>query len=110
MKDEIISFENSVIQHGKHNNRIYLIRLGNSRVPSVIKKLDELAEKHLYSKIFAKIPEWAGRQFEGAGYKLEAKVPCFYDGQVGACFMGKYFDGQREKPVDEQEIKKNLEI
>ena len=54
--DTIEKFGNSVIQHGKNNNRIYLMKLSKKDTPSIIERLDDLALTNHYTKIFAKIP------------------------------------------------------
>lgn len=110
MKDNIIKFQKSLIQHGKVNDRVYLMKLGNSKVPQVIEKIEELAAQNSYSKIFVKIPEWAKAQFHRRGYLLEAKIPKFYDGQVTAFFMGKYPVEDRKKNPMEEEIKKIIGV
>lgn len=42
----------SLIQHGKHNNRIYLMKLDVQEAELVIQQLSVLARQNGYTKIF----------------------------------------------------------
>lgn len=103
MTDRIENFGNSVIQHGKHSDRAYLMHLACEDVPAILVYLNELAARSGYSKIFAKVPQGAKAAFEGHGYHPEAVVPGLYRGETEVCFMGKYFC-----PVRQQEQKPTL--
>jgi hypothetical protein len=50
------TFGNSIIQHGKHSDRAYLMSLATDDLPAIVPYLDRLASTRGYSKIFAKIP------------------------------------------------------
>jgi hypothetical protein len=64
MEDRIESIgKGSIIQHGKLNNRIYLITLGKKDVPDILDSLRQLALQEGYTKIFCKVPEWAAPLF-----------------------------------------------
>lgn len=95
----------SVIQHGKMNDRIYLMKLNKDDVPDIIPKLNALAEESGYSKIFAKVPETLRDTFLGDGYKEEANIPRFYKGEVDYSFLGKYLSDDRKALSNEDEIK-----
>ncbi|MEW5820064.1 MAG: putative beta-lysine N-acetyltransferase [Cyanobacteriota bacterium] len=95
MYDEITKIGHSIIQHGKHNNRIYLIRLSEDDFPEIITKLHNLAVKHKYTKVFAKIPSYAKNTFEEHGYVVEAEIPGFYSNKANCYFMAKYFSKNR---------------
>ena len=97
MTDRIELFGKSVIQHGKHSDRAYLMQLSGEDVPAIIDYLDELAGAKSYSKIFAKVPQGARADFEGHGYRPEAVVPKLYRGESDVCFMGKYFCAKRQQ-------------
>jgi hypothetical protein len=57
MKQDIIEIIcDSIIQHGKNSNRVYIMKIGTKKTLDLIKSVNELAEKNSYSKIFAKIP------------------------------------------------------
>lgn len=95
--DIIQNIEGSVVQHGPHNNRIYLIRLNPSSTHKLITTLDDMAIKNGYGKIFAKIPEPSWGMFKSAGYTKEAVVPGFFTGKIDGFFVAKYFCPARQK-------------
>lgn len=88
--DRIERLGNSLIQHGKNNDRVYLMKLKDDDVPSVIEGIETLAEENAYSKIFAKIPVRASEDFLEAAYEIEANVPNFFGGREDGLFIGKY--------------------
>lgn len=107
--DIVCSLGNSVIQHGKKNDRVYLMKPAEDEIPSfVVKKIDSLAEKNGYSKAFAKVPEEMKDEFIQNGYKTEAIIPDFFSGKTDGYFMSKYYDPDREEIVDKEQIDKIL--
>jgi putative beta-lysine N-acetyltransferase len=110
MSDVIARIGNSTVQHGKHNNRLYLMTLSNKDFPNIIDKLDMMASENGYSKIFAKIPSFARDRFTENGYRIEASIPRFRDGQEKIYFMCKYFD--RSRMIDDklEDINKILDV
>jgi putative beta-lysine N-acetyltransferase len=112
MPDRIETIGDSVIQHGKQNDRIYLIKLGRNDYPDIIDRLEALAEQNAYSKIFAKVPEWAAGEFRASGYIKEAEIPNFYNGRTDACFFSQFRDEERSE-VDKEEydlIRRNIRL
>ena len=95
--DRIENIKGSIIQHGCHNNRIYLMRLNTDDVYGLIATLDDMAIKNGYGKIFAKISAPAWNAFKSAGYITEAVVPGFFAGQTDGFFVAKYFSAKRQK-------------
>jgi len=97
--DIIESIKGSVIQHGPHNNRIYLMRLNTDAddTHGLIATLDDMALKNGYGKIFAKIPAPAWNAFKSADYIKEAVVPGFFRGKTDGFFISKYFSAERQK-------------
>ena len=85
----------TIIQHGKLNNRIYLIKLQNEDIPSVIDYCNDLALKKRYSKIFCKVPCWASPLFLSKGYFVEAHIPQFYNHAEDVFFMSKIMNSDR---------------
>ncbi|MEJ2200581.1 MAG: hypothetical protein P8X63_06160 [Desulfuromonadaceae bacterium] len=63
MDDRIEMFGHSSIQHGKLNNRIYLMKLSLGDLPELLPYLDSLALAQGYTKIFAKVPVGARELF-----------------------------------------------
>lgn len=95
VSDTITTIGNSIIQHGKFNDRIYLMKLSKQDFPNIIEDLDRMALKEGYSKIFAKVPAFAKDKFVSNDYIIEARIPKFYNGRENVYFMGKYFTESR---------------
>ncbi len=97
MYDAIDRVGYSLIQHGKSNNRIYLMKLDKRDKDTIVPKLEKLAEVNNYTKIFAKVPVWACYIFQYYSFFKEAFVPNMYNGRTGSYFMSKYPDQDRKK-------------
>lgn len=112
--DVVTHIGNSVVQHGRYNSRIYLMKLSREDFPDIIDKLDIIALENGYSKIFAKIPLFARDIFVASGYILEASIPISMDKQESGkdriYFMGKYFDKSRTFDKNFEEIKSILDL
>ncbi len=100
MYDTVVNVNNSEIQHGAQNDRIYLMHLAKEDVPDIFGVLNHLANMHGYTKIFAKVPESVSKIFLENGYISEAAVPRFFNGRENCIFMGKYMDNKRCIPRD----------
>ncbi len=98
--DRIENFGSSVLQHGPENDRVYLMKLHHDDVPGVLEYIDELVDRHDYSKIFAKIPATSKALFLRAGYRVEAKVPRFYQGKIDGLFLANYPQPERQNDPD----------
>ncbi|MBT8506850.1 hypothetical protein AZH53_00195 [Methanomicrobiaceae archaeon CYW5] len=98
--DTITTIGSSVIQHGRLNDRIYLMKLSREDASSLVPHLDDLASDRGYSKIFAKVPAFTVREFLAAGYRIEARVPGFFHGVEDGVFLGKYFHEDRRDSAD----------
>jgi len=101
--DLIENIQGSVIQHGSHNDRIYLMRLNTNDTDGLIANLDEMALKKGYGKIFAKIPAVKWSAFKSADYVKEAVVPGFFAGKTDGFFIAKYFSTRRQKAQNVEE-------
>ncbi len=112
MYDKIEKIGQSVIQHGKSNNRIYLLKLNESDYPAILGELETIASFNHYTKIFAKIPEWAKKEFQEQGYIKEAFIPNFYHGQQDVFFYSNFVDHSRSflEPEKREEIDKNIRL
>lgn len=97
MSDTIELLRHSLIQHGSLNNRIYLMSLDKRDHPMIFSLLDKIAEKNQYTKIFAKVPQWAVNEAEQNGYVIEAMIPGLFTNLTDGFFLGKFLDGSREK-------------
>ena len=107
--DKTQLYHDALIQHGPLSNRIYLMKLNAANTAKLIPAMDKLAGENSYSKIFAKVPEFEADTFLDNGFKLEAEVPCFFHGQEGCCFLGKYFDDQRQIEQEEKLLNKIID-
>lgn len=100
--DIIENIEGSLVQHGQHNNRIYLMKLNTDDALGLISILDDMALKNSYGKIFAKVPAPSWRAFKSAGYIKEAVVPGFFNGKTDGLFIAKYFSDRRQTIDDDE--------
>jgi beta-lysine N6-acetyltransferase len=103
--DSIEKIGHSIIQHGKFNNRIYLMKYDKPDHSDIICRLNDIADKNGYTKIIAKIPASVQPLFLMDGYTQEAYIPEFYFGNEGAFFMTKYFDPKRSIIPDDSVAK-----
>ena len=102
--DIIENIKGSVIQHGPHNNRIYLMRLNTNETHGLIATLDNMAIKNGYGKISAKIPAPSWNAFKSADYVKEAVVPGFFTGKTDGFFVAKYFSAVRQKAQNVEKL------
>ena len=102
MNDKIEKIGNCTVQHGKHNNRIYLTRFSWDNFPAAVSKMDILARANGYTKILAKVPAPAITPFMQNDYMIEAFVPGYYNNTEDCIMVSKFFTKLRsEKPVKE---------
>ena len=106
--DRVEKFGQSIVQHGPENDRVYLMKLYQEDLPGILGFIEELVDKHHYSKVFAKIPATNEEVFSAAGYCVEARVPDFYRGEVGGLFMAAYPQAQRQNDPDATQVDKVL--
>jgi putative beta-lysine N-acetyltransferase len=104
MKDKIENIAGSIIQHGKLNNRVYLIKLNANKASETIETIINLAEAKEYTKIFAKIPGKSLPVFINKGFKIEGTIPNFYSGKEDAFFIAKFFSEEREKNFEHKQL------
>lgn len=95
--DLIEKIGNSKFQHGKYNNRIYLLKYDQEDQNMLLPFLDDLANSQGYSKIIAKVPASAYPAFIQFGYSTEAYIPEFFNGNEGLFFMAKYPSTERSQ-------------
>lgn len=109
MTDRIETFGDSLIQHGSHSERAYLMKMSRDDLPELIPYLDNLALANGYTKIFAKVPETVEWQLRKDGYRTEAAIPDFFRGEQEVTFMGKYFVAERAKEPHPEVVREVLE-
>jgi putative beta-lysine N-acetyltransferase len=112
MADVIEKLRNSLIQHGKDSDRVYLMKLAPAEASRVVERIAQMAEANDYGKLFAKIPADAAAPFVQAGYIEEARIPRFYDGRIDGLFMSRFCKPQRRfiSEDDRSAIDKTLQL
>jgi beta-lysine N6-acetyltransferase len=89
-RDRIERLGGSIVQHGPLNDRVYLMKMGDEPPAKVLHRLEVLARKGGYSKIFAKVPVRARKVFLGEGYEEEAAVPGLFRGREDGFFLSRF--------------------
>lgn len=108
--NQTITIGRSCLQHGKASDRVYLMAAADEDMPGLLTAIEELAAAHRYGKIFAKVPARWGRACTAAGYRVEAKVPGFYQGREDGLFLGKYLKPGRAELSDRAAIERTLDL
>lgn len=105
--DIIETIDGALVQHGPHNDRIYLMQLRNADPCRIPATLEALAHQKGYGKVFAKIPATVWPNFLSAGYTQEALVPGFFKGRTAGVFAAKYFsNARRQIPPEERRLER----
>ena len=94
--DKIETIDGALIQHGKHNNRIYVMKFDAEQSEPVIYFLNKLAIEKSYSKVFAKIPPIALPAFQQSEFSIEAVIPGFYVGVTDCFFVSRFYNENRK--------------
>lgn len=118
MIDQIDTLMNSLIQHGKLNDRIYLLKLAPEDCPEIISQLNVLARKNGYTKLIAKVPSKFRQYFVNGGYREEAFIPGFFNKRVNGeesegtdvLLMVKYRDANRRNDFEKDAIDSVLAV
>lgn len=110
MPDIVEKLGFSVIQHGRWNKRIYLMKLDDRDVPGILPALDGLAKKSGYNKILGQIPAYARHPFVEGGYEEEALIPAFFRGEEDAVFVAKYLSAKRRRIKDRRRMDEILSL
>lgn len=106
MRDKIEKYgKASLIQHGKMNDRAYLMKLHREDFPSIIADINKLARRERYTKIFCKVPGWASPAFLADGFITEAVVPGFYRGEEPAFFLSKFLNSDRLLGTEQDKLR-----
>ena len=104
MPDVIEKIGHSTVQHGPINRRIYVMKLAERDVPSILPSLAQLARDRGYEKIFVKTPGRHQKVFAQAGYEQEASIPRYFKDREDAVFMATYFSETRSRIKNRQDI------
>ena len=104
MHDVIEKLNHSIVQHGSYNRRIYLMKLHERDMPSIMPVLEHLASEKGYEKILVKTPAHNRDGFAKQGYRQEAIIPGYFKHREDAAFMAKYFSSIRRRVDDRLRI------
>ena len=101
--DKIDKVENSIVQHGKLNDRVFLLNLNpKDDIDKVLLELDNLVEENSYSKIISIIRTDDLPYFVMNGYKVEAYIPKFFNGKYDCVMASKFFTKKRAEYPEKQ--------
>lgn len=104
MSDVIEKLNHSVLQHGSYNRRIYVMKLHERDMPTIVPLLEQLASKKSYDKILVKTPARNKVAFAKEGYDQEAVIPHYFKNRDDAVFMAKYLSEIRRRIRDRQRV------
>lgn len=110
MPDQIEMIDSSLIQHGPENRRVYLMKAHPDDLPELAEKIESLAKRKGYTKIFAKVPVTLRDYFKRRAYRREAYVPGFYHGRTPAVFLAKYFSKKRQEDPRQDRIEEIIDL
>lgn len=100
----------SLIYHGSHNDRVYIMKIFEDDFDKVMERSEKLAEERKYGKIFAKISKKLADKIDLDFYSVEAEIPDFYEKGNSCVFLCRYYNNERKNEKHEKEIEKILEI
>jgi putative beta-lysine N-acetyltransferase len=104
MNDIFDKIGKSTIQHGKSNDRVYLMKIHPNDFPDIILAVEKLADEEDYAKIICKVPETYVPAFVASGYITEAVIPNFFKGVEDLFFMSRFRKPARAEFVNSQFI------
>ncbi|WP_370788557.1 putative beta-lysine N-acetyltransferase [Bacteroides nordii] len=109
--DSIISVgRGSSLQHGKQNDRIYLMKLAEEDVTVVLDEISRLLTLYDYSKVICKVSAPIAPLFLAEGYMLEGYIPGFYNGEKGAFFLSKFLSAERLSDLPKGQLETLYEL
>lgn len=97
--DTMVRLDGAIVQHGRSNDRVYLMDIGSADASLLVPKLLDLANERGYGKIFTKIPRSVSAPFLEAGFLVEATAGKLFHGQEEGLFLGKFLDEKRQDEV-----------
>lgn len=97
MSDTLVAIDGAQVQHGPNSDRVYLMKLGGASVSALIPKLEQLAERETYGKIFTKVPPEAAQWLSEHGYREEARIPGYVRRESDIVFMSRFRDPSRSQ-------------
>ena len=95
MGDQIERIGGSVLQHGRENDRIYVMKLREGDEKPVLSAIGDILDTHGYGKVFVKARASLADAFLADGYETEAEIPRFFNGEETCLFVSKFLTEQR---------------
>ncbi len=108
--DTMLHLDGALVQHGRSNDRIYLMDIGSADAALLVPKLVALAKENGYGKIFTKIPRSVSAPFLEAGFLIEANAEKLFHGEEEGLFLGKFLDERRYEEEFSSEYEKVREL
>jgi putative beta-lysine N-acetyltransferase len=108
MCDILETIHGSAVQHGKHNDRVYVMHLDSAAEGALLGELEKLVWRHGYRKVFAKIPATSWRLFQSAGFTKEAEIPLLFSGKRDCYFVARFFGGRQHTGEDFSRLREIL--
>jgi len=93
--DVIEKLGGSLIHHGPHSRRIYVMKVHPADMPGLVDDLLALARAKDYTKIVAKVGAAHTAPFLAAGFRHEACLPGFLPDGTDAFYMGLFLNPAR---------------
>ncbi|MDT8390670.1 MAG: putative beta-lysine N-acetyltransferase [Lentisphaeria bacterium] len=106
----IEQFQGQTIQHGKFNDRIYLMKLNPDGAENVPEKLIGMAQSMKYSKIFAKSGQRQLPVFIDQEFTVEAVIPGYFKGQEDLFMVCYYLREDRGIETRAKEYERVLNV
>lgn len=100
----------SLIQHGKYNDRVYLMKYKPDPDVDMVQILDALVKENRYTKVFAKIPEKHLSVFHDTQYEEEARIPNYFLDDDDCLFLSRYFSSERSVLTHKAQIADTLAL
>jgi beta-lysine N6-acetyltransferase len=109
MTDTLVQIGGSRLQHGPNSQRVYLMKLDPADLPGLHDAIERLVREHAYGKVFAKVPDPAAATFLERGYREEARIPGYFNGETDALLLGWFADPDRAIDRDEAQTQAVLD-
>jgi beta-lysine N6-acetyltransferase len=102
INDVTEDYQGAVIQHGPQGGRVYVMNLTGSDPEAVARGIGGFAREHGYGKCIVKAPLSMSAPFLEKGYRCEARVPGYFNGEEEVLFLALFTDparGQEDDPA-----------
>ncbi len=107
--DAVVQFGDSLIQHGKANDRAYVMKVAEKDCAQIVDYAVSLALTKGYTKVFAKTPAHARSRFMDQGFVEEARIPGLFQGKEDSFFLSRFFCAERAQEDKPELVSKVLQ-